>query len=68
MHEDYSDLFVHFLEERAKIWIETSKIKDKESHLRAIEEYTKASKEDRGLANVRVLKFRKISKRISSKL
>ncbi len=32
----YKQLFTFFLEERAEEWIKTSKINDKESHLKAL--------------------------------
>jgi len=58
--DEYKELFVFFLEERAREWIKTSKINDKDSHLEALEEYLSGGKTERGLAKFRILKYRKM--------
>lgn len=61
----YKKLFTFFLEERAEEWIKTSKINDKESHLKALQEYIHAIKNDRGLAKMRILRYKNFAKKLA---
>jgi len=56
---EFNELFVYFLEHRAGEWLKNSKVNDKLAHEEALEQYIKASHDERELCKMRVLKYRK---------